>query len=70
MTLTWKLPPILFASLFLTGCEALKSPGGRVTLLVLVPAVLIFAVLWLLRRRGADRSHGRGPRYPDYDDRD
>lgn len=70
MKLTWKLLPILSTPVLLSGCEALKSPGGRVTLLVFVPAALIFGALWLLRRRDAGKTHGRGPRYPDYDDRD
>lgn len=70
MKLTWKLLPILFAPLLLSGCEALKSSGGRVILLVFVPAALIFGALWLLRRRDAGKTQGRGPRYPDYDDRD
>jgi hypothetical protein len=68
--MTWKLLSIPAASVLLSGCEALKSPGGRVTLLVLVPAALIFGALWLLRRRDAGKTQGRGPRYPDYDDRD
>lgn len=70
MKTTWKLLSVLFLSVSLTGCNALQSPGGRVVLLVLVPAALIFGVLWLLRRRRAGRTPGRGPRYPDYDDRD
>lgn len=70
MIFTGKLPLVLFATVLLSGCDALKSPGGRVTLLVLVPAALIFAALWLLRRHDAGKTRGRGPRYPDYDDRD
>lgn len=70
MNLPWKLLIILSASVLLSGCEALQSPGGRVVLLVFVPAAFIFGALWLLRRRDTGKTHGRGPRYPDYDDRD
>ena len=64
-----QLIPLLLV-LVLGGCAPLGSPGGRVVLLVLVPAVLIVALLLLLRRRNRTRRIGRGPHYPDCDERE
>ena len=57
------------AALALTGCAALDSPGGRVTLLVLLPALAIGVLIWRLARPRPGRSE-RDPRRPDYDDDD
>ena len=53
----------------LSGCSALDSPGGRVTLLVLLPALVIGVLLWRLARPRPGRDP-RDPRRPDYDDED
>lgn len=56
---------IIFATtLALSGCAPLESPLGRVLLLVGLPAVLIGAILWLMRGRGGGP---RGPVSPDHD---
>lgn len=59
--------PALFAGAFLPGCTALESPGGRVALLVLLPALVIAFLLWRLARPRPGRA-GRDPRRPDCDD--
>lgn len=66
--------PLLAAGVtLLSGCQStLGSPGARVVLLVLLPAALVFAVLWLLARRRSTEQRP-GPRqgsHPDYDERD
>jgi len=60
----------LTLALLTSGCTSLQYGGGRVVVLVLVPAAIIALVLYLLRRRNRGPDGGRGPRYPDYDDRE
>lgn len=55
------------AALALSGCAALETPGGRVALLVLLPALVIGLLLWRLARPRPGRND-RDPRRPDYDD--
>lgn len=67
-------PTVLFSlalPLWLAGCEALQSSGGRISLLVIVPFVFIGLLLWAVRgRAGRGRVGKRGKGFPDYDDRD
>ncbi len=55
-------------SLFLGGCD-MGSVAFRISALVLAPAMLLIAILWLLNRRNGedkwDEDH-----YPDADDDD
>jgi hypothetical protein len=61
---------LLLVLIVLSGCSGLQSPGGRVVWLVLIPAVLVAAALYLLRRGATGPGGGRGPRHPDYDERE
>jgi hypothetical protein len=53
----------------LGGCQqGLSTPAGRVGFLVLLPAAIIFGLLWAMSRGRKRKGPPRGG--PDYDERD
>ncbi|WP_127476235.1 hypothetical protein [Sulfurivermis fontis] len=67
-----RLVSVLPLSLPLSACTAEMGVTATVLLLVLLPAALVFALLWGLRTRRRLRVHGKEDRrnYPDYDDKE
>lgn len=63
---------VLPLSLPLSACTAEMGVTATILLLVLLPAGLVFAVLWILRTRKQPRAVGKEERrnYPDYDDKE
>jgi len=55
----------------LVGCSVMESPGSRIGLLVLLPALVIVVGMVLLSRRSGRPPSGRRHKgYPDYEHRD
>lgn len=67
-----KLMSLLPLSGLLSACTVEVGKAGTILLLVLLPAALVFALLWGLRARRRSRSGGKDDRrnYPDFDDRE
>lgn len=65
-----KLISLLPLSAPLSACTVEVGTGGTILLLVLLPAVLVFVLLWALRSRRQSRAVGKDDRrnYPDADD--
>jgi len=63
---------VLPLSLPLSACTAEMGVTATILLLVLLPAALVFALLWGLRTRRRSRVSGKEDRrnYPDYDDKE
>ncbi len=59
---------LLFFLPLLNACS-FEQTKGRVGILVLVPALVVFFVLWLLNRRGGEQSWEE-KQFPDSDDDD
>ncbi|MEW6646254.1 MAG: hypothetical protein AB1450_03520 [Pseudomonadota bacterium] len=66
------LMSLLPLSLPLSACTVEVGKAGTILLLVLLPAALVFALLWGLRARRQSRAAGREERrnYPDFDDKE
>jgi hypothetical protein len=67
-----KLMSLLPLSALLSACTVEVGRAGTILLLVLLPAALVFALLWGLRTRRQSRRGGKEDRrnYPDFDDRE
>jgi hypothetical protein len=67
-----KLMSLLPLSTALSACTAEVGMAGSILLLVLLPAGLVFVLLWALRSRRQSRANGRDDRrnYPDADDKE
>lgn len=65
-----KLMTLLPLSIPLSACTAEVGMAGSILLLVLLPAGLVFVLLWALRSRRQPRATGGDDRrnYPDADD--
>lgn len=63
---------LLPLSLPLSACTAEVGKVGTILLLVLLPAALVFVLLWALRLRRQSRRGDKDERcnYPDFDDRE
>lgn len=67
-----KLMSLLPLSIPLSACTVEVGMAGSILLLVLLPAGLVFVLLWALRSRRQSRANGRDDRrnYPDADDKE
>ncbi|GAB4290388.1 MAG: hypothetical protein Kow0096_03810 [Thiohalomonadaceae bacterium] len=63
---------VLPLSLMLSACTVEMGKAGAILLLVLLPAVLVFILLWGLRARRQSPAAGREERrnHPDFDDKE